>query len=216
MSVERWVDRINTQKNRKSIMRDSDVRLSLHGWLHEKHQNEMNSTRILDEMDIAGQVRVDTVVLNGAFAGFEIKSASDTLRRLPRQVEICSQVLDYATLVVAKNHYAKAKPLLPRWWGVIEATSTPDGVKLRPIRNSKRNSTVDPLTLCTLLWRNETLIELERLDAARGVRSKPNRILWERLSQSVSPDELRNIVRERLKLRSGWKVEIPLPQSASR
>lgn len=197
-------------------MRDADVRVSLHAWLHDRHQNELDTTRILDEMDIAGQVRVDTVVLNGSFAGFEIKSASDTLRRLPRQVEIYSQVLDYATLVVARNHSPKAKALLPRWWGVIEATSTRDGVKLRTIRKSKRNATVDPMTLCTLLWRNETLAELERLDVALGIRSKPNRVLWERLAQTVSPDELRDIVRERLKLRPGWRAETPLLQDASR
>lgn len=193
-------------------MRDADVRSSLHQWLRHEHRDELSSTRILDELDIAGQVRVDTVVLNGSFAGFEIKSASDTLRRLPRQVEVYSQVLDYATLVVAHNHSAKARTLLPGWWGVIEATSSTDGVQLRTARQARRNPTVDPMTLCTLLWRQETLAELEVHGAATGVRSKPNWVLWERLAGAVDTETLRDAVRERLKARAGWRAETPQPQ----
>lgn len=195
-------------------MRDADVRKSLHLWLRDEHRAELDTTRILDEMDVAGQVRIDTVVLNGSFAGFEIKSASDTLRRLPRQIEVYSQVLDFATLVVAKNHAAKAKDLLPRWWGVIEATSTSDRVQLRRVRKARRNATIDPMTLCTLLWRQETLSELEIRGVDAGVRSKPNRFLWERLAETISPNELRDTVRERLKFRSGWRAETPSPLHA--
>jgi hypothetical protein len=195
-------------------MRDADVRRSLHLWLRDEHRAELDTTRVLDEMDIAGQVRVDTVVLNGSFAGFEIKSASDTLRRLPRQVEVYSQVLDFATLVVAKNHAAKAKELLPRWWGVMEATSKSDGVRLRNVRKARRNTVIDPMTLCTLLWRQEALSELELHGAASGVRSKPNRYLWERLAAAVSAEELRDIVRERLKSRTKWRAQTPSPLRA--
>lgn len=195
-------------------MRDADVRTSLHQWLRDQHSAELDSTRILDELDIAGQVRVDTVVLNGSFAGFEIKSASDTLRRLPRQVEVYSQVLDYATLVVADNHAAKARTLLPQWWGIIEATSTADGVRLRTRRRARRNTTVDAMTLCTLLWRQETLAELELHGAAAGVRSKPNWVLWERLAESVDTETLRGVVRERLKARSEWRAATPSPRGA--
>lgn len=195
-------------------MRDADVRSSLHRWLNDHHRGELSTTRILDELDIAGQVRVDTVVLNGSFAGFEIKSASDTLRRLPRQVEVYSQVLDYATLVVARNHSAKARDLLPSWWGVIEATSRPDGVALRSVRKARRNATIDPMTLCTLLWRQEVLAELELHDAAKGVRGKPNWVLWERLAETVDSETLRDAVRERLKARSEWRAGTPLPRGA--
>ncbi|QIT12081.1 sce7726 family protein [Clavibacter michiganensis] len=194
-------------------MRDADVRLSLHTWLQHEHRAELG-TRVIDEVDIAGLVRVDTIVLNGAFAGFEIKSENDTLRRLPRQVEIYSQVLDYATLVVAKRHLAKAKLLIPRWWGIIEAVSTPDGVHLRRVKTPTRNKTIDPLTLCALLWREEVLSELELQGSAGGIRTKPNRILWQRLAESVSSEDLRSIVRERLKARVSWRVDVPPLQNA--
>ncbi|WP_442922749.1 sce7726 family protein [Microbacterium sp. Leaf151] len=197
----------------RRLMRDADVRLALHQWLREQHHNESHQTRIVDELAIAGQVRVDTAVLNGSFAGFEIKSASDTLRRLPRQVEVYSAVLDYATLVVARNHAAKARKLLPRWWGVIEAVPMTGGdpVVLRTVREPQPNPRVEPRLLCTLLWRSEALDELELRGIAAGVRSKPNRVLWDRLCDSLDSAEVRQIVRERVKARSGWRAEtLPL------
>ncbi|WP_374759426.1 sce7726 family protein [Leucobacter aridicollis] len=187
-------------------MRDLDVRCSLHELLREQHSAEAESTRIVDEFEIAGSARVDTIVLNGSFSGFEIKSERDTLRRLPHQVEVYSQVLDFATLVVAKSHLKKARPLLPYWWGIIEATSGPEGVQLRQVKKARLNRVVDPIVLSTLLWRAEVLEELDARDAAGGVRSKPNWFLWERLASTIPPRELRAVVREKLKARSGWRV----------
>lgn len=187
-------------------MRDSDVRYSLHEFLRQQHSLDKEFSRVVDEFEIAGSARVDTVMLNGSFSGFEIKSERDTLRRLPHQIEVYSQVLDFATLVVAKNHLEKARKLLPYWWGIIEATSTSDGVRLRQIKKARMNRVIDPLVLCTLLWRSEVLEELEIRGAAGGVRSKPNRFLWERLAMTLPPQDLRGVVREKLKSRSGWRV----------
>lgn len=188
-------------------MRDADVRFALHRWLREQHASELDDTRFVDELGIAGEVRVDTAVLNGSFSGFEIKSARDTLRRLPRQVEFYSAVLDYATLVVASNHLAQARVLLPRWWGIVEAKDTELGVQLRRRRTARWNAKVDTFTLSTLLWRSEVLEELDAVGAAKGVRSKPNLALWDRLSTAVEPEVLRAIVRQRLKVRPGWRAD---------
>src|SRR5665647_2133318 len=86
-------------------MRDGDVRTALHEQLRGEHAHELDRTRILDELGLAGEVRVDVAVLNGSFSGYEIKSAKDTLRRLPKQVQVYSQILDFAVLVVADTHY---------------------------------------------------------------------------------------------------------------
>ncbi|MFL2002232.1 sce7726 family protein [Microbacterium sp. A1-JK] len=187
-------------------MKDADVRVALHRWLLQQHAAELDDTRVVDELGIAGEVRVDTVVLNGSFAGFEIKSARDTLRRLPKQVEVYSAVLDYATLVVASNHIAHARSLLPRWWGIVEARADGDEVKLVPRRKPRRNSRINAFMLCTLLWRAEALEELDAVGAARGYRSKPNAVLWERLATVHDPEALRTIVRERLKVRPEWRA----------
>lgn len=195
-------------------MRDSDVRKALHTWLKDAHAHEAATTRVVDELGIAGTVRVDTAVFNGAFSGYEIKSASDTLRRLPKQVEVYSAVLDYAYLVVASNHVAHARALLPAWWGIIEAEPADDGVRLRHRRKARWNSKVDAFTLCTLLWRDEALEELELRGWATGVRSKPKVVLWERLAAQLELSDLRTVVRERLKVRESWRADTPSLQGA--
>ena len=195
-------------------MRDSDVREALHAWLRDLHAHEASNTRVVDELGVAGTVRVDTAVFNGAFSGYEIKSASDTLKRLPKQVEVYSAVLDYAYLVVASNHVKQARSLLPAWWGIIEAVPVGDAVDLRHRRKARWNSKVDAFTLCTLLWRDEALEELELRGWATGVRSKPKVVLWERLAAQLELAELREIVRERLKFRESWREGAPLLRRA--
>ncbi len=126
-----------------------------------------------------------------------IKSERDTLRRLPKQVQYYSAVLDYATLVVATNHLEHARAAgVPKWWGIVEARSTDGEVRLRRRRSARRNARIDPFTLCTLLWREEALAELEHLGADQWLRSKPNFSLWERYPLPLRPEYLRTAVRE--------------------
>lgn len=49
-------------------------------------------------------IRADLAVLNGCFYGFEIKSAADTLKRLPSQMEGYARYFDRTVLVIAPKH----------------------------------------------------------------------------------------------------------------
>lgn len=151
---------------------------------------------------------MDVAVVNGSFGGYEIKSDRDTLGRLPVQVEQYSAVLDYAVLVVGRRHVEKAVRMVPVWWGVMVAepgsTESAPAV-LTQFRPAEQNPSVDPQRLVQLLWRDETLAELEERGLAQSCRSKPRQALWERLAASLPPDELRAVVRERLKSRPGWR-----------
>ncbi len=49
-------------------------------------------TLVVDELDLCGLTRVDVAVVNGHLSGFEIKGSTDSLRRLPGQVTVYSQV----------------------------------------------------------------------------------------------------------------------------
>lgn len=186
-------------------MRDRDVRHALHDSLRREHAGELESTLFVDELGLCGAVRVDVAVVNGALSGFELKSAADTLARLPKQVAIYSQVLDYSTLVVAENHLDKAARLLPTWWGCTVARTHGEALWLDEIRPATFNPSIDPFALAQLLWREEALDALEGLDAAAGVRSKPRRDLWAKLVMETDLTTLRNIVRDSLKSRSGWR-----------
>ncbi|WP_146008950.1 sce7726 family protein [Zhihengliuella halotolerans] len=189
-------------------MRDIDVREALHSHLLEEHASERANTRFVDELEICGEVRVDVAVLNGHFTGYELKSQRDTLTRLPKQASFYSRVFDYAVLVVAENHREPALEMIPRWWGVTVASTKPDGTtSLAVERPGTYNEQVDPGALVRLLWREETLEALTHLGLDRGVRSKPKRVLWDRLASSVAVADLRELVRQQVKSRTGWKVD---------
>lgn len=186
-------------------MRDIDVRMALHAKLAVDHAAELDDTLILDELGLCGEVRVDIAVVNGALSGFELKSAKDNLRRLPRQVHVYSQVLDYAILVVADNHLQAAREIVKPWWGLTVAQSRGADVVLTEEREPRMNRSVDPLALAQLLWREEALEELTIRGADRGVRSKPRWAVWNRLTEVLEVDELRTVVRNRLKARPSWR-----------
>lgn len=183
-------------------MRDADVRRAL---TDELTSQASPDTLVVDELDLCGLTRVDVAVVNGHLMGYEIKGSTDSLRRLPGQVAAYSQVLDFAELVVAENHYDRALSLLPDWWGVRVASGT-DQVCLAEIRPARMNDGVDPGALVQLLWREETLAELAARGLARGFRSRPRWILWERLATEVPLDELKTVVRTRLKGRTDWRA----------
>ncbi|MEZ0577298.1 sce7726 family protein [Nocardioides sp. MH1] len=190
-------------------MRDKDVRDALHVQLLGEHASELADTLFVDELGLCGEVRVDVAVVNGSLSGYELKSARDTLRRLPTQVEVYSRVLDYATLVVAENHVDHAKGILPAWWGLIEAKGDVGSVSLVGRRHAAQNPAVDPESLAQLLWRSEALRELETRGLAAGVRSKPRVEIWRRLATELAIEDLRAVVRACLKARQDWRSAAP-------
>jgi hypothetical protein len=152
----------------------------------------------------SGSVRIDVAVINGELSGYELKSDRDTLGRLPTQAKIYSQVFDKMHLVVGARHEGRARRVVPRWWGVISATSGKDGVRLEPVREARPNPAPNPLTVARLLWRDEALAELEARDLAEGVRSKPVGRMHERLATVLDFPELADLVRAALKRREHW------------
>lgn len=189
-------------------MRDVDVRTALRSQLLAEHSHELESTRFVDELQLCGVVRADVAVLNGNFTGYELKSAKDTLDRLPKQVEIYSKIFDYAVLIVAENHLTRAEQMIPEWWGLSVATGASGEVSIRNKSEPSLNPGVDAHSLVTLLWRDETLEILTRLSLEKGIRSKPKRVLWDRLAASVPLDQLRELVRSRLKERQDWRPDL--------
>jgi hypothetical protein len=162
-------------------------------------------TLLRDELGLClGATRVDVAAINGHIVGCEIKGAQDKLTRLPRQVELYSQVLDEAVLVVEPKFVERAPEHLPAWWGVWQAESDGDLVRLTEVRPAGRNPEVQPLGVAQLLWRAEVLEELTARDAARGLARATRWRLWEALADLLPPVELGAVVRGRLKARREW------------
>lgn len=192
-------------------MRDYDVRVALRARLLEEHADRLDRTLLVDELGLCGEARVDLAVINGSLTGYELKSASDRLDRLPHQVDTYGRILDYAYLVVAHVHLEKARAMVPPWWGILVAKEQAGGVVLVQCRKGRRNPRVDAASLVQLLWRDEALAVLARHGKDSGVRTKPRDTLWMRLSLTLELDQLRHEVREALMARRGWR-EIPAPR----
>lgn len=190
-------------------MRDLDVRISLRRDLNDRFANDPY-TKIIEELGVCqGSVRIDIAVANCSLHGYEIKSAADTLERLPTQADAYSKVFDYVTLVIASCHLESALQFLPSWWGIIDATEHGGQTHLTSIREAGCNPDVESYAVAQLLWREEALELLERLGYAKGMRSKPREHLWKRLAQVIPPDHLRQHVRHCLKHRASWRVAVP-------
>jgi len=187
---------------RVSPLADADIRPALRSLLLAAHGNDPD-TMLLEELGICrGQVRVDLAVVNGSVHGYEIKSDRDSLRRLAGQVEVYSRVLDSATLVVGDRHLAEALKFLPKWWGVLRFDATSGKPRFRTVRRAARNPCRDPRSLVELLWLDDALALLEGAEAARGVRGKPRCVVWDRVCEKLSIDEIALAVRSRLKARA--------------
>lgn len=153
----------------------------------------------------AGRRRIDVAVINGEISGWEIKSDEDTLTRLAGQVDAYGRVLDRATLVTTPRWEERARQRIPDWWGITVVEETPVAILVHERRQSRDNSRcLDPMSLVQLLWREEALDELRQRGQARGLSAKARHYIWERLAEIVFLDELRALVRVRLKARPAW------------
>ncbi len=195
-----------TNKGRGVRVPDAEIRPALRALLLRRHASE-SDTVLIEELGLRrGHVRVDLAVVNGALHGFEIKSDRDSLRRLAVQVDLYSQVLDRATLVVGERFAPLATSLVPAWWAVVRVSSKSSGLQFTTLRRSRLNPQRNARVLAELLWSGQALALLEARGAARGMRGKPRRVLWDRVCECISVDEIAAAVRHRLKANSDSEV----------
>ncbi|MDH7795921.1 MULTISPECIES: sce7726 family protein [unclassified Beijerinckia] len=182
-------------------MHDGDVRRAVLAHLADIYGADP-STRVVEEMGVwSGTVRVDIAVVNGKLSGYELKSNSDTLERLPYQVEIYGKVFDHMTLVVGDKHAEKALRIIPKWWGCVMASMHDGKVKLKSKRKGRQNPQPDPSVVVQMLWKDEAVAVLEKHGLANGWRSKRAGEISARLLSEIPFRQLRDHVRDALKVR---------------
>lgn len=188
-------------------MNDHQLRRALKSKVLARHAKDPD-TRIFEELGLRhGLARVDIAVVNGSIHGYELKSDKDNLKRLPHQINIYNSVLDKITLVAGHRHANEAINLVPAWWGIkIARLTSRGGLEFENHRRARRNPSVDPLSVCKLLWRDEALTLLDELGEAEGVRHKPRAIVYSRLSQVADLGNLQERVRRQLKSRTNWRA----------
>ncbi|MBG9599970.1 hypothetical protein ABE17_24350 [Bacillus mycoides] len=191
-------------------LKDYHVREELFKYLEEQYIN-CSDTIIINELGICqGQSRVDVAVVNGIMHGYEIKSESDTLERLPRQIEYYNKVFDRVTIVVAVDYLEHVKKMVPKWWGIISVRNRHGEIKLKKLRQGRANKKIDPFAVSQFLWKDEALEILKEKGLQRGYLSKPKRVILEHLAETIEINELKDLVNLQLKQREGWRDHVLL------
>ena len=172
------------------------------------HRHLVSPTSIvIDELGLAhARSRIDVAVLNGSLHGYEIKSAADSLRRLPNQLAVYQQTLHKLTLVSATTHVPTLLATLPAWCGLIRVTHGPrGGVTLRKIRPPAVNPDASPFMLAHLLWRQEAHdLLVQRGFAPKRARERRH-ALYAMLCDILTPEELVVAIREAMVRRPDWR-----------
>lgn len=190
---------------------EAEVRAALVDRIRAEHPDD-EQTRLVPELSLCrAAARVDLAVINGRLTGWEIKTQADSLTRLPAQAEVYSRVFDRVWLAADGRHVPSALRMLPDWWGVVRISTSDQGCRFITVRRSKLNPAVDLPSLVRLLWRDETLLELESLGLAAGLERAPRTVLWDALAAAApavaSRAQLQRRVRDRLRTRRGWRAD---------
>lgn len=164
---------------------------------------------VVDEFWIPGsRARADVCVISGELWGYEIKSARDTLRRLPRQVEAFSRLFDRCTAVLATKHLDAAEDILSPWWGIIEVAGN-GRPELIVRRAPEKNTCVDTALVVKLLWRAEAQAALAEMGVQPTAKKLGRQAMWRLLVRHVDPPRLHRHVRETLLWRDPADARIP-------
>lgn len=188
-------------------MLDKDVRQAVKDKILKAHINDP-STLVIDELGLDhGRNRVDIAVINGELHGYELKSDSDNLLRLPQQSMTYSSIMDKVTLVVGEKHAQEAINIIPDWWGIKIATMNHRGsVNIVTYRRNKKNKDIDPFELSKLIWKEEALALLAiKIKVDWRIRKLTRKDIYKLIVDTFSLDEIRDNIRAILKSRINWR-----------
>ena len=186
---------------KKPALSDAEIRPALRSKILGDYGDEQD-TVLIEELGLSrGRVRVDMALVNGHIHGFEIKSDRDSLKRLAGQAEIYCKVFDHMTMVTGKRHLNEVLESLPPWWSVLQIVQKAGVIWFKSHRKGKRNPKRDPRTLVELLWLDDAIALLEQRNLARGFRGKPRGVVWDKVCDCYTLDEIADTVRECLKAR---------------
>lgn len=165
-------------------------------------------SKIVEEFALpVAKARIDVAVVNGALHGYEIKSASDTLKRLPSQIEAYTKVFDYLSIVTEQKYYQRIVDSVPSWIGIIICSQKNGISSIKQVRKPKLNKNKEGVYLAKLLWRDELIACLSQRDILFRKKDR-NWLLCEALATNLDINTLSCVVREQLKKRIDWKSPI--------
>lgn len=184
-------------------MRDADLRTALLRGVAK----QMGGRRhlLVPEVEIRWSIpaRIDALMVADRITGFELKSAADSLGRLPRQIEAYSAVVERATLVLAQRHLEAGMKLAPAWWSIWVARENSDGATMRRVRGGNLNPGINPLAVLSFMTRDALVAALRELGHQDLSRLSIDE-LRATLYNAVPRARLMRIAREAMLLRGDW------------
>lgn len=183
------------------MTRDVDIRKALLANLGVKYSDSSHDL-IVEEFGCK-TARADVAVINGFLHAYEIKSDSDSLDRLPSQIDAYQGVFEFVTLICGRRLLERARTTIPKWWGLQKAEFTDGSVLIHELRTAKPNPNQNPFAVARMLWKTEALAVLRRF-GHRGVTSRCTADeVWNAVAAHVPIAELTNEVRQAIKARGG-------------
>lgn len=192
-----------------TLARDRSIRSHLR-WRLEREIGHSADTLVVDELAVSGGIaRLDIAVLNGVIHGFEIKSESDSLTRLPRQIEYFSEVADFMTLVVVDQFVADALNAIPDWWGLAVARRRGTAMFFEMRRGCAPNPAVVVPSFLEFLWREEAFAMLAEHGSVHRLKAATKDRLYRELAQQIPWGRLHDLVLRTLRLRVSAGRSLP-------
>ena len=146
------------------VIKEKAIKAALIDWLYSK--GHIDDAVLINEMVVANWARrADLALANGRLHGFEIKSAYDSLKRLPGQVESFQKHFDKVTVVAASKFIPEILRDYPDEVGVLEVCLSGDRVMLRQARSGRIAEVRDRQVIASLITR----VELEKLLRQEGI-----------------------------------------------
>jgi hypothetical protein len=189
-------------------LRERDVRHLLYRTEIKERLSQSSKARVVDEFQILrGQGRIDVALIDDALHGYEIKSASDNLERLPSQQAMYGKVFERITLVADESHVQEAVKMVPKQWGLIVVGMKDCKPYADTLWPARRNQDLDKLALAQLLWRDEVFELMEYFDLASGLKTANRKTLWRHISTRLTLEQLKAFVCFKLRTRKDWKSD---------
>jgi hypothetical protein len=187
-------------------LRESDVRHLLYCTEIKERLKQSARARVVDEFQILrGEGRIDVALIDDALHGYEIKSASDNLERLPAQQAMYGKVFERITLVADERHVKEAVAMVPKHWGLIVVGMKEGKPYADTLWPAMRNKDLDKLALAQLLWRDEVLELMEYFDLSSGLKRANRKTLWRHISHCLSLEQIKAFVCYKLRTRKDWR-----------
>jgi len=158
---------------------------------------------VVEELTLP-ETRIDIAVIHADhIAGYEIKGKTDSLRRLPLQVQCYSAVCGYAHVLAYGHHADKivCAELVPDWWAVSRIMEGEAEI----IRSGARNPKLESRAMLNILWVAELKAKCRELGVAKSICNGSGDKMRTALKSELDVDQVSAFMCQAIRDRGDWR-----------